>query len=843
MSNEITVAVLLSLIAVANLFLVNSILDKLTSNKESITVAVFKSLIILFLAFSFSQIYNLITVEPFSFGLLTILLFWNYYLKIRGKELNLQRFSILIGLGILSISMVTTNYVHFFIGTFCLFVFTRKKNWEHFFGDCLIFVVINALVLTISYHLCNLQVKLFPSSVNGIDYFIDTVKDFVFGTTTNEEVLYTVKGGSFGILNIITSAIFSFGFSFFGYKIGYIWNHWINFFTIRWYNKLFAFVIILLLIYSIALMFKNKKFTIIIPFLGSLGFEILFHSLYGNDTLMLYSILSTGTIPIVLYSGLSELKNKKVLNVFSGIITILLSLCLIFNTFSYIEAFKNFDKYYVPLLSDFWGVLFATLFQYLIIIGAILIFTYLIKNKNKDSIQNEQIEENDIVKEEVVEKNSFVNRILSKIKSFIDLIKNKLSPRRFMSCVFLCVSVLTIVLQGLSLYTFRKIDVRVNARRNAVKIYLYNEEQFSENKKYTIIFGMGLRNKFLIEKESENPGSARIYKYWPSIKWKDEILRKITVLEYDSVNYTAKLRNEETKEILYMYENEDGVYLKNGNKITVLDESQHINIPTFEEYEHPDYMRAAFGEMMVNITQKGVVPNILFFGETYWYKHTAMVAMALEKTGNLSQILPMINSITPAKIYDYARNGNVAKNGIQHIDNLGQVLYLMSLLDKPKQNVVNAVLTEVKKYEKNNPNVSGKKYIEALTDGYAYPAFQTKWLKFGMDSLGIDSSAYDVKGLTDWYHTSCWFYEKSTKNKLWMDLEVETEKLFNHNISTEPFITWGVLHAYQAKIELPENIVYPLTHSGKISTEGYSITHSHTASEMLLYLFDWEDYT
>ena len=45
------------------------------------------------------------------------------------------------------------------------------------------------------------------------------------------------------------------------------------------------------------------------------------------------------------------------------------------------------------------------------------------------------------------------------------------------------------------------------------------------------------------------------------------------------------------------------------------------------------------------------------------------------------------------------------------------------------------------------------------------------------------------------------------------------------------------------KIEIPDEVVYPMSHYGKISEAGFIITHSLTAAEGLLYLFDWEDYT
>ena len=45
------------------------------------------------------------------------------------------------------------------------------------------------------------------------------------------------------------------------------------------------------------------------------------------------------------------------------------------------------------------------------------------------------------------------------------------------------------------------------------------------------------------------------------------------------------------------------------------------------------------------------------------------------------------------------------------------------------------------------------------------------------------------------------------------------------------------------KIEIPDEVVYPMSYVGKIGEAGFTITHALTATEGLLYLFDWEDYT
>ena len=825
-NNAVTIAFVTAVVGVLNVWLLNSILDKLTKNKESLFVFVIKAIVIVFFALSFTQLENLTVVESFGIGTLTLLLFWNYLLTLLNKDLKLRHYAILVFLGILTISMVITNFFHFVIGTFCLFMFNKKKNFEEFFGDFLVFVLLNAIVLVFSYHLCNLQMKIFPQSQNSFDYFINVVKDFITGTESTEETKYIEFNGLESIINVIK---FFFVYTFFGYKVETKWTYYMNFRNFGILNFAYLIVIVALVVLALYFIIKNKLF-VAVPFVLTTGFECILHSFYGNTSLILFVLKFAILLSILLFLGLSNVKHQKLQLLVCSAFAALVTITFIFNILSLKTIHNIVLEFHVPPITNFWAMFFLSLLQIAIVVFAVVTIKTFIKNHR---IQKESKETNDAESKKC--------KILDSIKNLFIALKNKINAKRFFALCVAVVSILTIGLEVVTLHGYKRVNNKVTAEYESSKIYIDREAEITTN--YTVIFGMGRRNKFMIKKETPYLGGAKIYKFWPGSTYKQEICRNLTLLEYDSVNYTAKLKNENTKEIVYLIENENGIYLKCGDKNTPLDETQHINIPTFEEYEYPELMRAYFGEMMVNITQKGVVFSVLN-GGNYWYRHTAMVAMALEKTGNLSQILPMINSITPATIYDYARNGNTAKDSVKHIDNLGEVLYLMSLLDAPKQDVVDAVLAEAKKYEKNNPNVTGKKYIEALTDGYAYPSYQTKWLKFGMDSLGLDSSAYDVTGLTDWLTSTAWFYDRSTRSSIssWCDIEQETEDMFNQCVS-DANSKFAMFHRYNTKIEIPDEIVYPMSHYGKLGNKDFTITHSLTAAEGLLYLYDYKDYT
>lgn len=155
---------------------------------------------------------------------------------------------------------------------------------------------------------------------------------------------------------------------------------------------------------------------------------------------------------------------------------------------------------------------------------------------------------------------------------------------------------------------------------------------------------------------------------------------------------------------------------------------------------------------MVNITKEGPKPNFVTYKEPF-YRDAAYVAMLCEETGNLEQIIPWIESIS--EIYDLQRGEN-----IKEPDNLGELLYMQSLLPTPNWDFVDEIIEEAYRIRNNEGMLSG------TMDGEEHPNYVTGWLKFGLESLGLDSSDWKLdSSIKDSYTDLLWFFEDPALNE------------------------------------------------------------------------------
>ena len=328
---------------------------------------------------------------------------------------------------------------------------------------------------------------------------------------------------------------------------------------------------------------------------------------------------------------------------------------------------------------------------------------------------------------------------------------------------------------------------------------------------------MGLREKFILTNKNEK---------YVLIRYSDkkEIMKDLILEKVDYPNYTIYLKDGDNSNIK-IYENETGIYIDKKEETIVLDDSVHINIPNFENYKYKDQLRNLFNEVMINITGEGPKPNFIAYDEV-WYRDAAIVAMVLEETDNLDQISNWVNNIN--KIYD-------EQNGTKEADNLGQVLYLLSLTEDKNEELIENVLKEAENLRTEDG------YINGITDGENHPVYQTKWLIFGMKKLGIDFSQYKVPNISDSYG-----------NLLWFDKEIEY-KAFNINDRWQ-YLYYANIHHNNSSFEYRKTN-YPISNEAipsKANFENMSIInenftnaklvtpHAWSAAEMFLYLLDLE---
>lgn len=355
---------------------------------------------------------------------------------------------------------------------------------------------------------------------------------------------------------------------------------------------------------------------------------------------------------------------------------------------------------------------------------------------------------------------------------------------------------------------------KVYFQDNKLKVNISEQVQEVNNEEF-FIFGMGLREKFILTIQGND--KYRLIQY----SNKKDIINNLELDKIDYINYTAYLKKD--NDIIKIYENENGIYMDVNGITTILDDSIKVNIPDFNEYEHEEELRMLFNEVMVNVTEDGPKPNFIAYDKV-WYRDAASVAMFLKETDNLDHIKNWLNNIS--KIYD-------EQNGEKEVDNLGQVLYLLSLSDYKNQKLIDEILNEAENLK------TEQGYIQGVTDGSIHPIYQTKWLIYGMKSLGIDYSEYAVPEIEDSYSNLMWFDREKDKGKL--NLRDRWQYLYFAN-----------LHYNKVKIEY-KHTKYPISNEimpAKADFENMNIInknyeeakivapHSWAASEMFLYLLD-----
>ncbi len=354
-----------------------------------------------------------------------------------------------------------------------------------------------------------------------------------------------------------------------------------------------------------------------------------------------------------------------------------------------------------------------------------------------------------------------------------------------------------------------KLILNINEREKEIK-----EDQF-------FIFGMGLREKYLFVKDKTTE-KYKLIKYFDE----QDILENLTLKSIDYENYIVYAEDEKNNKIS-IYENDEGIYIyNNGTLNRVLDDSTKIDIPTFENYQHKKQLKILFNEIMINITKDGPKPNFLVY-ENSWYRDSAIVAMALKKTNNINQIEEWISNIKD--IYDM-------QNGYKEADNLGQVLFLMSLVENKNETIIKEVLEEAENIR------TEEGYLNGITDGTYHPIYQTKWLIYGLKSLGLNYEKWKIPNVYDDYESLLWF-EKGKQSK-----NIE-------NSDRWPYLFFAKLHYNGIKIDFEESD-YPISseyYPSKANFKGMSVInedftktklivpHAWSAAEMFLYLIDLDE--
>jgi len=330
------------------------------------------------------------------------------------------------------------------------------------------------------------------------------------------------------------------------------------------------------------------------------------------------------------------------------------------------------------------------------------------------------------------------------------------------------------------------------------------------------LFGMGNRDKFLyLDGKLINALTGKVIRQWEVNK--EQILPS---------KYTVRLNTSDGKKII-IKENEKAVWIKEGAKRLRLTEGE-INLHKFEGHPQAKILGILLHEILINIVDTKPVPNFMVYSKP-WYRDAAMVAMCLEKTDNLHLIKPWILKLD--EIFDRNNAGN------READNLGQVLYLISLVSDSSHPLVQKILDTIPEFKED-------KHITGSTDFSKHPVYQTKWLKYGLRALGLEDP-YEIPKVFDSYSVL-----------FWMDYKTEhvKGKGFSQNgIKNYPYLGWAEAHFHGWPVPMPIEEQYPMTweaHASQANYPGMKIVskeytdrricapHSWHAAEMFLYLLD-----
>ena len=345
-----------------------------------------------------------------------------------------------------------------------------------------------------------------------------------------------------------------------------------------------------------------------------------------------------------------------------------------------------------------------------------------------------------------------------------------------------------------------------------------------ENQFY--IFGMGHREKY-------------VYKNGMLIKAKTNEIVYSWDVDHEKFlfdRYTVIIWTKE-KEIYIITENEEGLFVRHTNNSVaegeIIDEiflaKSKINLPCFEEYKYSEQLRILHQEILVSFLDKTPVPNFYVY-DTAWYRDGAMMALVLERTGNIELLRDWALSVT--ELYDKNNKGNCEP------DNLGQLAYVLSFFVDKDYKIVKEIVAEAKRISKNG-------VLTGMTDYGHHEIYSTLWLKFGLNKLGIDTSFISIPKEFDNY-----------ARMFWMDRSgIETETHYENEYNEwYPYLWWAVKHFENEPIEEKYlEIKYPMSWEICASEAKYErikplseeyarskcgAPHSWHASEMFMYLIE-----
>lgn len=330
-------------------------------------------------------------------------------------------------------------------------------------------------------------------------------------------------------------------------------------------------------------------------------------------------------------------------------------------------------------------------------------------------------------------------------------------------------------------------------------------------------FGMGNRVKLFYHAGRLCP----VQENRPIFQW--EVAKETIIPE----EYRVELRTVKGTHVT-IFEDEHKLAVTEDDRTTVLSEGE-IVLPSFEANRHTRLLCILHQEMLFHLYNGMPLPNLFVYGKP-WYRDAAMVAMCLQKTGNLHLIRDWVLSL--AAPYDCNNAGHCEP------DNLGQALYLISTVSDASHPLVPVILQEANRIQKNG-------HLCGMSDFAPHSVYQTKWLKYGLSQLSLPDQ-YKIPDISDSYDALFWWD--------YQDQRCPTEKFDANTVRLYPYLGWAQAHFYRDAPPMDLlNPVYPLTWECEASQANYeklnilsnsyverrySPSHTWHAAEAFLYLYE-----
>ena len=355
-------------------------------------------------------------------------------------------------------------------------------------------------------------------------------------------------------------------------------------------------------------------------------------------------------------------------------------------------------------------------------------------------------------------------------------------------------------------------------------------ESFCTDAPRFFLFGMGNRDKY-------------VYKDYQLISIDNDsvIFHADSVLQDSIMPDKYMVQIETTGGTIRIEEDEIGIWISQGkNRCRIPGKECTLKLPTFQEHKYGKVLRVLHHELLFNVQNSRIYPNILVYREPF-YRDAFMAALCLEKTENTNLLSHWLYE--EENVYDM-------QNGEAEADNIGEMLYMLSFISTDSNSILRKRLKE--EIQAQTIKEDDYQYIKGHTDGAENAAYQTQILKYALQKNGMpDSFTEPPAQSAGAYFDLCWFTQGSSHNR---DLLQRYKDFrFNYKDSPFPYLHWARAH-YYSNFKAPFNQQqYPLSwekRGGSAHFEGMHVIsdkavgericypHAWTAAEMFLKLYD-----